>query len=430
MERKDEGAQIPSDSGFRASNGSYKIDRESFLNAVKKVQSLSDTKLMMVLKVGRSTVHRFKKRNPKIVKEAKEYLDSLTELDMTPKLMIKENFLNLPTIKELKEINNRRRVSIAKVNKKLSALYHMCKYLNVHPKRASPEQVAKVVVEMRDRKIKGEKVPLGLSYLSQREAWRDYFQSINGISGKILTDLGMDAKPSLGFGRYSRERLSPSQRRDFDDALKEVCKERGLKYNHYLELIADAKCMFYSGTRRSAMVEYNFAVNRHELTKSQWILFVIDKGKDDIALKSGQFDRGKEWEKTFVGDALKVLKDYFVERFKMNEDTLEIEIPKKITWLFPLFHDQADMVTDIYKRAHKKAGITTPIPVHIFRHTFAQDCLDATDWNYEMVAANGGWETTTMLKKAYGEMGRGPRIRGLRKAMGLPVEDVTYELRW
>ena len=84
----------------------------------------------------------------------------------------------------------------------------------------------------------------------------------------------------------------------------------------------------------------------------------------------------------------------------------------------------------IMKLALNKAGVTTVIPNHIWRHTFAQDCLNATDWNYELVASIGGWKDTNTLKLSYGEMDELARRRGLRKAMGLPVENVTYELRF
>jgi len=42
----------------------------------------------------------------------------------------------------------------------------------------------------------------------------------------------------------------------------------------------------------------------------------------------------------------------------------------------------------------------------------------------------GGWSSTYVLKRAYGEMGYDPKINGLRKAMGLPVKIETNELRW
>lgn len=178
--------------------------------------------------------------------------------------------------------------------------------------------------------------------------------------------------------------------------------------------------MYYSGTRRTAMLSFNFESHRYELREDVWMLEVNDKGRNG----------GTKWEKIFIGSALESLKEYFVNRFKMDKKALEKEIAKNVDWLFPVYHDKEDRVTRIYKKIHKKPGIKTMIPVHIFRHTFAQDCLEATDWNYEIVASIGGWKSTTILKKHYGEMGRASKVRGLQKAIGLPVKTETHELKF
>lgn len=396
------------------------LNREKYLEAVKKILSTSGTYVSRYLGVSRITVYRFKRDNPEVVSEAEEYLEEMSYLDLSHKLLFYENFIHIPTIQKYKEIMERRRVGKKKMNTKLRAMFHMCKYLNVHPQKTTPEQVAKVVVEMRERKIWGENVPRGLSYLTQREAWRGYFQSVKGISGHILTDLGMDAQPSLGSGSYSKQRLTREQRHSFEKSLKEFCMESNLTSNDYWELRTSARCMYYTGTRRKAMLRFNFESHRYELGKDFWILEVLDKGRNG----------GTKWEKIFLGYALEALKEYFVNRFKMDKRTLEEEISKKIRWLFPIYHDKLDSLSRIYRKVQKKAGIKTTIPVHIFRHTFAQDCLDATGWNYEMVASIGGWKSTYILKKHYGEMGRMPKIRELQKAMKILVKIETHELKW
>lgn len=42
-------------------------------------------------------------------------------------------------------------------------------------------------------------------------------------------------------------------------------------------------------------------------------------------------------------------------------------------------------------------------PNHFWRHMFAQHMLRALKWNYDLVAALGGWSDTATLKKCYGE---------------------------
>jgi hypothetical protein len=67
------------------------------------------------------------------------------------------------------------------------------------------------------------------------------------------------------------------------------------------------------------------------------------------------------------------------------------------------------------------------LPLHIWRHTAAQEFLDVTDWNYGLTAKTLGWDGTQALEKHYGKMPDGAQLRGLRKAMGLPVEKEERE---
>jgi len=70
-------------------------------------------------------------------------------------------------------------------------------------------------------------------------------------------------------------------------------------------------------------------------------------------------------------------------------------------------------------------------PNHIWRHTFAQDFLSASEWKYELCASLGGWKSSGILKKHYGEMSNEAKVIGLRKAMGLPVKEKEIKLlKW
>ena len=144
----------------------------------------------------------------------------------------------------------------------------MCNHLNVHPMKVTPEQVAEVIVEMRDKTFRGEQPPRGLSYYSQREAWRGYFQMIRGVPGQIMSDLGVDAMDSHGSGKHSKQRLTQAQREQFGQGLLELCRnpKNHFNYNHYLEGLAAAKFMYYTGTRRTATCNIDFQNCRFELT--------------------------------------------------------------------------------------------------------------------------------------------------------------------
>jgi integrase len=67
------------------------------------------------------------------------------------------------------------------------------------------------------------------------------------------------------------------------------------------------------------------------------------------------------------------------------------------------------------------------MPFHVWRHTAAQDLLEASDWNYGLVAATLGWESIQALKKNYGRMPSSSQVRGLMKAMGMPFQEKKKE---
>jgi integrase len=413
-----------------AKNGRFKIDRDSFLEAVRKTKSLSDSVLSLEFGVVRKTVWSYKKNNPKVLEEAEEILEGLGDREISPKKMGREAFMKIPVIQELIAQNRKRDVGKTKLRAKLGALYHVCVHFNLHPDKITLERVADLYTEMKLRAINDDIVPEGLAYSTIREGWRDYFINIRGIPKIQVTNAGMDAKPTLGYGSHSKELITKDERRIFETELKEVCREMNLSYRHYSELITDAKLMFHSGTRRDAMATYNFKLHEYQLNKDVWILGIIDKGRKRIKVKNGKFVKGLKWDKPFTGEALEILKHYIVERFGIEMDKQEIEVPRKIEWLFPILRKSTERITEIFGKVFERIGKQTSIPVHIFRHTFAQDTLKATDHNFELVATLGGWKSTKILKDAYGEMSLEAKIRALRRIQGLPVEDVTYLLKW
>jgi hypothetical protein len=148
--------------------------------------------------------------------------------------------------------------------------------------------------------------------------------------------------------------------------------------------------------------------------------------------------RGKKlrWEKILMGKLLRMFKKYCSRRFNIPIDDLEAELPHQTDFLFPAFIKEGEaqdvMVRDIVKPVFAEAGLpyTDYPPTHIWRHTFAQEFLLASDYNYELCCSLGGWVNSHILKKHYGQMSEAARERGLLKAMGEKVPDVTYELEW
>ena len=77
--------------------------------------------------------------------------------------------------------------------------------------------------------------------------------------------------------------------------------------------------------------------------------------------------------------------------------------------------------------SHDGRGV---FPIHIWRHTFAQEMLEASGHNYELVASLGGWKNTNVLKNHYGKMSDTKRLEGLMIGMGLKPQIEPRKLIW
>jgi len=390
-----------------------------------KLNTMSDIEVAKELDVNQSTIYRnrLKPEYAEYIEKAEQYLDNLAQQTYTTALNNWEIFCKIPIIKEWDKILNIRRVTDARKKSVKKSIWHLCKYLKQHPSRLNVKEVAEFVVKIRDLYYEGKKQPYGLSYSTLREGVRSYFTLVKHISGEYLTQLGVDKSELKGSGIFAKQKISPEVRKEFEKALN----KNSSIYTEYIELLALAKWMYYTATRINASLTFNFNERRYELTKDIWMFEVLDKGEKG----------GKLWEKYLTGFALKEFKEYCSNRFNISIDKLETELPKKTNYLFPSFVSSAEsgkdgIVREVYRRSLIKAGLPYKNfqPCHIFRHTFAQDFLRATEYNYEQCASLGGWSTTYRLKKHYGELGKDPKINALRKAMGLPVEEEYFELNW
>ena len=208
----------------------------------------------------------------------------------------------------------------------------------------------------------------------------------------------------------------------FEETLKEGVKN----HDEYLELLNITKFIYYTGTRISSTLNFNFDTNFYSLSENMWMLEVMDKGKNG----------GVKWDKYLVGHALESFKEYCSKRFHIKIDDLEDNLSHRTNYLFPSFNKKGksrdDLVRKSFKSALIKAGLNYKKfqPTHKWRHTFAQEFLNASNWNYELCASIGGWISTSILKKHYGGIGMEPKLRGLRKSMGLEIREEKHELRW
>lgn len=415
-----------------------KVTVEKYLNAVRRKRTDKDIVIAEHLGVHRSNISRFKSRNPEVIEKAKAILEKYTSITFDAKNLTYESFKIIPIIERWKTIQVERIVSKTVINGRIRALYNVCRHLNLHPENLTLEQVADLVNKSKRAYYDNEKFIRGLSFLTIRKPVRSWFELIHGVSGEMLSSVGIHAEASKGSGSASKESVSKEQRRIFDKVLYDCVyqivhsEERFSQYRNdidliYIEMKGMTQFMYYTGTRIGSTnpdVQGCFGVRlnniKHVLSNNKWSINLLDKGEKG----------GLLWDKLLIDDGILKLKEYVSKRFNISYDEVELKLKTIDSYMFPIVRTSYEMERKIMRLALEKAGVTTRNPNHIWRHTFAQDFLHASDWNYELCASIGGWKDTGTLKKHYGEMSEDARERGLTRVMGLPVEDVTYVLRW
>ena len=404
------------------------IDSDKFIDAVRRTLTLSDTRLADYLGVARTTVWRYRTNsdNTPVIEEAKGYLGAFFTEGVPPSKMTYEYFQALPPIRRWKEAMDRRMVPSRRQTRWMQIFCHVCRHLNRFPSKITVEDCAKFVVEQRTRYYADEPQIPNIAYSTIRGPIRNFFMSVHNMSGLYLKNLGIGTEALKGSGKYSRQRVPKAVRHRFEQILIEKMKATGdIKF---FEALGNCKFNFSTGTRISASLAFNFRKHDYNLAEGKWMFEIWDKGSRGTK---------KRWEKILMGDLLDHFKMYCALRFKVTPQDLETQLPFVTDHLYPSFikengnlHD--DKIREIIKPALIEAGIPYSDfpPTHIWRHTFAQEGLRATGYNYELVASLGGWVNTRILKEHYGQMGETAREQGLLRMMGVNVPQEVHELKW
>ena len=121
------------------------LDKEKYLDAVKRLLTTSDSQLARYLSVGKTTVWNFRTdpRNASVIREANAFLDSFSEKGVTPSNMTWEFFQNLPHIIRWEDAMDRRMVSESKKRGWMRSFFNLCKYLKVLPSKVTADNVPK-----------------------------------------------------------------------------------------------------------------------------------------------------------------------------------------------------------------------------------------------------------------------------------------------
>ena len=415
-----------------------KVTEQKYLDAVRKKRTDKDITIAEYIGVHRSNISRFKSKYPDVVKKGEKILNEFTSVIFDAKTLTFETFKKIPIISKWEKIQYDRTCTVIVVRGRIRALYNVCRHLNVHPENLTLEQTADLVNISKRAYYNNEKFTRGLAFLTIRKPIRSWFELIHGVSGELLSSMGIHAESSKGSGSASKERVTKEQRKIFDEVMYESVYEvihnntsfsqfKGHESNIVLEMKGLTHFMYYTGTRIGSTNPdtqgcFGARLNnsKHVLTGNKWSINLLDKGEKG----------GLEWDKLLIGDGIVKLKEYISSRFNIDYDDVEAKMKMIDSYMFPIVRTNYHLERIIMRTAIEKAGVVTRNPNHIWRHTFAQDGLHASDWNYELVASIGGWMDTGTLKKHYGKMTDEAKERGLMHMMKLKVEDVTYMLKW
>jgi integrase len=381
------------------------VDKLAVLQAIHDGITVSPSELAKSLNVDRATVYRRMKEIKQ--EEIDQALGSITEGELKPSEMKWAVFKRFPEIKKyLETLLYVRKDTETYVRKRVRMLFRVCVLLKRKPSSLTPEMAKELLIQIR----KGE---INIGEYDFRMGMRVWF-GYKGINGTLLTNLGLSSDKS-GADR-SHLKFTKEQRAAFMRVVENWTR-RNWSNGKVTIPFADEpylgaamrflpKFLYYTGTRIGREGNDNMTGALNVLWENVTIqpkmitIKVMDKGKKG----------GITWFKQLVGEA-KADFDRFVEGSM-----------SKPLRMFPF---KVRHVRAFLKAAYMEAGIPEKLwmglPLHIWRHTAAQDLLYATHYNYDLAAQILGWESTEIMKKSYGKIPDEDRTTGLIEAMGLPV---------
>jgi len=383
------------------------VDKAAVLQVIHDCVTVSPSELAKSLNVNRATVYRRMKEIKQ--EEIDQALGIITEGELKPAEMKWELFKKFPDVKKyIETLQYVRKNTTTYARKRVRMLYRACVLLKRKPSALTPQMAADLLIRIR----KGE-VEIGeYDFRMGMRVWFGY----RGINGALLTNIGLDSDNSgedRSHLKFTREHRAAFMRvvenwtcRNWSNGKTTVPFADEPYLGAAMRFLP--RFLYYTGTRIGREENDNktgaliVLWKRVDIQPERVIVEVIDKGKRG----------GITWFKQLVGDA-KAEFDRFMQCIA--------NLPKPVR-MFPF---KVRHVRAFFKAAYVEAGVPEKLwkglPLHIWRHTAAQDLLYATHYNYELAAQILGWESTEVMKKSYGKMPDDERTIGLIEAMGLPV---------
>jgi len=425
-----------------------KVTRETYLATVKRYRTTINNEIAKKLGVHRSNIGRFLNKNPELKAEAEKLLKDIDRIQFKEtSVMDVEVFSRIPDVAEWLGILERKNMKPKGVRSRAFALMRVCNAIGVHPSKLNIDNVAdnvnrwKIAQSKHDKlskdkkkewiKANGMPYPRGCSYNNVRSAIRSYFTIMMGITPDVLTIKGIGAEHSEGFAKSARERISPDERVEIIDSMRqaviEIFTEEDINLEEYpiddfvIEMYGVCFFMYYTATRIDASINATLNDKQNVFKTGYYEIHITDKGRGSRI----------DWQKRLIDNGYELMSAYIQERFGISQDAQPKMLKSFDSYLFPLLQKNYSLETKVMKRVQEITNSWKIVQVnHLWRHTFAQDWLHAMEGNYEVGAEIGGWKDIGTMKRCYGAVSEHIIQRGLRKAMGLPVEEEDFELRY
>jgi hypothetical protein len=407
---------------------------EQLLDAIATHKTTNAKTLAQKMKCSAKTIRRrLGEVGPEAITAA---LGEVAQHKIKPSEMKLEVFRELDIVKQFYETLRFKREATEKYSQEaVGTLFRICVLLQKHPDGLTIEDASALMVNIR----KGEVTEFGRGD-GVKKTMRGFLAYMKNVSRDKLTTEGIDAKLPRKSKLLAQIKLTQEQRHRFLEEVKAKTQENWIGkgagiISHKINFKDNpvlAKAMrqlppvlFYTMTRAEATLESCWEI---EETKDQaghikkysgvsWeaelvTIRVLDKGKRG----------GLEWDKHLRGEAATEFKTYWEEIDRPQTGLIFPFAYPAAKAFFEECYQAAGIPESFYSRAKGGAG-----PFHLWRHTGGQELLNATEWNFALVAAEGGWDSIDALKKNYGEIPPEVANRLMRKAMGLPVVEVKKE---
>ena len=268
----------------------------------------------------------------------------------------------IPIIQEWIDTMIGRKVSEGEIRKRVLAIRKICMGLKgrdkhaevikdwkLHPIVLTEEKALEYIVELNRRSYNDKEARLAV---------RNFLRYGKGIEPKKISgDKGES-------GKYAHLRAPPEKVHQILDYLT----LRDYRIGTF------CKVLYKTATRAKATT--NIKVSH--INEKEKIVFVWDKGKRRVKQK---------WKKYLDKNLLFDLQPLIKEGRLFQDVNLR---------------EARELCREAYEKFIPEIAKEIPMPLHFFRHCFAQIMLDKTNWNYDLVAQLGGWHPKT-LRDDYGE---------------------------